>query len=358
MEKLGERIRKLRGKIPRGDFANLLGVSSTGLFNYEAGDRVPGADILERLCLELNVNPKWLLLGQGPVYESDWVDVYDEVAKDVVDTVLSVTDEGENLHSDAVLHLVEIVRGQLFDSITKRAGEIFIDEYGNQLKEEDLAAKIIDASEKFRNKNAPVKVKKQSSSPKPTTKSNTQIAKGSHIIQAGGSINNVTVKSTTRRTNVAIQPPSGSIGANALLTERIKGLFNELGLRREERFGKSAYPVMYNEFKKEFGIPKNQKYTTYLLWDEARATEIVEYIESKIDNTIKGRVENAAKRKGHSIPVLLGETRKLHEMLGWRRDEYRAHLHMLFGVTSRSDLNQSQLANYVRYLKGLIDATY
>lgn len=356
MKDLGERIRKLRGKIPRGDFADFLGVSSAALFNYETGERSPGSDIIQRLCVELGVNPKWLLLGQGPTYEADWLDIYDHVAKDVVETVLVITDGDEALHNDAVLHLIEVVRAQIIDSIQRTSGEALIDDQGNQLLEEDLAAKIIDATEKFKNKNAPVKIRDSSPpSVKKIKKTNTQIAKGSNIIQAGGSINNVNIKSTTRRTNVSIQPPIGSIGANALITERIKGLFNDLGLRREERFGKSAYPVMYNEFKKEFGIPKNQKYTTYLLWDEARAVEIIEYLESKLDNTIKGRIQNAAKRKGHTQPYLLAETRRLHDMLGWSEQDYRAHLHLLFGVTSRSKLNQSQLANYVRYLEGLID---
>ena len=112
---------------------------------------------------------------------------------------------------------------------------------------------------------------------------------------------------------------------------------------------------MYNEFKKAFNISRNQKYTAYLLWPESRGQEIIDYLTEKLDNTIKGRIQKAASRKGNNTKVLLGETSKLHKMLGWSEQEYRARLHYMFGVTSRADLSAAQLANYVAYLKEEVD---
>ena len=163
---------------------------------------------------------------------------------------------------------------------------------------------------------------------------NKQIANGSNNIQVGGNVSGgISIKAVTPKVNLSIQPPEGSIGANAMLTERIIGLFNDLGSRREERFGKTAYPVMYNEFKKAFSIPKTQKYTTYLLWPESRADEIISYLEEKLSNTIKGRTIRAFDKKGHDKRYILAETGRLHKILGWTEEEYRAHLKYLFGVT-------------------------
>lgn len=227
---------------------------------------------------------------------------------------------------------------------------------------DDIKGKVIDAIKMFQKNNGNNEtVSKHKAKRKTAPKTISQSAIGNGIVQAGRDISgnvNITIKSTTKRPKVSVQPPAGSIGGDADLVARITGLFNELGLRREERFGKSAYPVMYSEFKKFFGIPKNQKYNAYLLWPIGRRNEVIEYLEDKLSNTIKGRIQNAAKRKGHSARHLLGETSRLHKMLGWAEHDYRAHIHYLFGVTSRADLDQSQLANYVEYLRNKIDEQY
>ena len=224
---------------------------------------------------------------------------------------------------------------------------------------DDIKGKVIDAIKMFQKNNRDNEtISKPKAKRKAAPTTITQSAVGNGIVQAGGNISgniNVTIKPTTKRQNITIQPPVGTIGGDAELVTRITGLFNELGLRREGRFGKSAYSVMYNEFKKFFGIPKNQKYTSYLLWPQSRAIEIITYLEGKLSNTIKGRIQNSAKTKGHSSQHLLAETRRLHDMLGWEEQDYRTHLHNLFGVISRADLNQSQLANYVAYLRRQID---
>ena len=110
-----------------------------------------------------------------------------------------------------------------------------------------------------------------------------------------------------------------------------------------------------NEFKKAFSIPKNQKYTSFQLWPETRAREIIDYLEKKLSKTIQGKKEKSFAESGHNSPYLLSETTRLHKMLGWTESDYRDRLHYLFGVTSRADLTPSQLANYVEHLRQEIE---
>ena len=337
MEELGERIREARTRLnlPRAEFALLIGISTTTLFNYEAGDREPNADVLMRICEEAEVNPIWLLSGYGPQFKNDNQGFYKQISIKIINKIseilsINISKENSLILEDSIKNIIlSSIYGINSPSSTEEKDEI-----------EDIT------KENIMGANGEKEVKHN----------NKQIAKGSNNIQVGGNVSGgISIKTVTPKVNLSIQPPDGSIGANAMLTERITGLFNELGKRREERFGKTAYPVMYNEFKKEFSIPKNQKYTTYLLWPEARSSEIIEYLENKLSNTIKGRTIRAFDKKGHDRRYILAETGRLPKILGWTDEEYRMHLKYLFGVTSRADLNQSQLANYVEYLRQKID---
>lgn len=338
MEELGERIREARTRLnlPRAEFALLIGVSTTTLFNYEAGSREPNADVLMRICEEAEVNPIWLLSGYGPQFKNDNQEFYKQISIKIINKIseilcINISKENNSILEDSIKNII------LYSIYGKNSS--------SNVKEKDKVEEDITRGNVMRAKGE-----------KEIKHYNKQVAKGNNNIQVGGNVSGgISIKTVTPRVNLSIQPPDGSIGANAMLTERITGLFNELGRRREERFGKTAYPVMYNEFKKEFSIPKNQKYTTYLLWPEARSSEIIAYLENKLSNTIKGRTIRAFDKKGHDRKYILAETGRLHKILGWTEEEYRIHLKYLFGVTSRADLNQSQLANYVEYLRQKID---
>ena len=327
MEELGERIRLLRGKLqlPRAEFAVLIGVSPTALFNYECGDREPNADILIRICKETHANPQWLLLGLGPIYEDDVKDIYTQLIKNIVNRVSSaiLSEEQQKL---LISKTTEYIYSKLFNKCQ------------DQHIDMSSLASIFDNLDKDNSKNKVF-----------------QKAQGNNIIQAGRDVGPVTIKTTNKKQEIKIQPPEGSIGSDSFLLQRIQGKFNELGLRREERFGKTSYPVMYSEFKKYFNIPRNQKYTSYQLWPKNRGKEILYYLEEKLDNTIKGRKLKANVKKGQTTQNLLSESTRLHKLLGWTEQQYRAHLHYLFGVTSRSELDIAQLTNYVAYLKEKID---
>jgi transcriptional regulator with XRE-family HTH domain len=50
-------------------FAAKVGLPKRTLTNYRDGISRPPSDVLERICMEFNVRPEWLLLGRGPMME-------------------------------------------------------------------------------------------------------------------------------------------------------------------------------------------------------------------------------------------------------------------------------------------------
>ncbi|KAB2888880.1 MAG: helix-turn-helix transcriptional regulator [Desulfobulbaceae bacterium] len=64
---LAERLRSLRGDTSTADFCRRFGIHRNTLPRYESGERTPDADFLEAICRAYNVNPSWLLLGEGPM---------------------------------------------------------------------------------------------------------------------------------------------------------------------------------------------------------------------------------------------------------------------------------------------------
>lgn len=50
MQKLGERIRHVRGRMSQEAFAGLLGISKGALGGYERGENCPNADVILTIC--------------------------------------------------------------------------------------------------------------------------------------------------------------------------------------------------------------------------------------------------------------------------------------------------------------------
>lgn len=157
-----------------------------------------------------------------------------------------------------------------------------------------------------------------------------------------------------KKENITVAPPVGSIGADALLRDRIETLIGELGMRRKERLGNNAFAAMMNNFKRDFKIQKNKKWTCIWLWPESRAEEIVQYFQEKLGNTIKGRQEKAALKPGyrHSRRQLFAKERKVLDELDLDSDNpiLRGCMMRYFGVSSRRDMTDEQLASWVAYL--------
>lgn len=56
MQKLGERIRHVRGRMSQEAFAGLLGISKGALGGYERGENCPNADVILTICKKCRIN--------------------------------------------------------------------------------------------------------------------------------------------------------------------------------------------------------------------------------------------------------------------------------------------------------------
>ena len=71
MTELGERIKKIRGKMTQKEFSEILGITQRAVINYEISGRVPRKKILNSICEQFGICEQWLLTGEGPVYQHD-----------------------------------------------------------------------------------------------------------------------------------------------------------------------------------------------------------------------------------------------------------------------------------------------
>lgn len=68
MQKLGERIRHVRGRMSQEAFAGLLGISKGALGGYERGENCPNADVILTICDKCGINVSWLMSGVGGMH--------------------------------------------------------------------------------------------------------------------------------------------------------------------------------------------------------------------------------------------------------------------------------------------------
>lgn len=130
MEGLGNRIRQLRGNKSQQNYAKLLNISPRALFSYEVEDRIPGADLVVRICANSGASFKWLLTGEGPMFESDaknttaskGVIINIDPAVQLVNEALEET--GMELNEIQKKAIVDIVREELLSKTKKIAQAI------------------------------------------------------------------------------------------------------------------------------------------------------------------------------------------------------------------------------------------
>lgn len=67
---IGARLLEIRQEVPlsQKEFAEKIGVSKSAVASYEKNSQMPGAAVLMSVCEHFNVEPRWLLLGEGPMY--------------------------------------------------------------------------------------------------------------------------------------------------------------------------------------------------------------------------------------------------------------------------------------------------
>lgn len=70
MINLSEMIKKVRKKtkLTQSELAKLTGVHLQTLSRYERGELIPSADFITKLSKLLNINPTWLLTGEGEMF--------------------------------------------------------------------------------------------------------------------------------------------------------------------------------------------------------------------------------------------------------------------------------------------------
>lgn len=68
---LGARLKLIRGSKTQKQFAAELGITTNTWAMYERDERIPGADLLQSLCLQSEADPAWLLMGKQPGTSAD-----------------------------------------------------------------------------------------------------------------------------------------------------------------------------------------------------------------------------------------------------------------------------------------------
>jgi transcriptional regulator with XRE-family HTH domain len=70
MNDLADRLKILRGRKSQTAFSDEIGVSQRTWSRYENG-ALPDIGVAQTICRRFNVEPRWLLLGEGPVFSFD-----------------------------------------------------------------------------------------------------------------------------------------------------------------------------------------------------------------------------------------------------------------------------------------------
>jgi hypothetical protein len=153
-------------------------------------------------------------------------------------------------------------------------------------------------------------------------------------------------------------PIPKTIGANAAMKRTIVEKFDRLGKEREKRFGKTAYSVMYKNFRTEMKMKVGQKWTIIWDWPETAAPAICQHLDDKWDNTIAGRKESAKNRPDYvpTRPQLFAKEKEWLAVLGFDfdSDETRQLLRRSFGVESHRAITHLQHWLFVLELEQLI----
>ena len=66
MSTLHERLKFLQGDASQADFSAKFDITQTRWGRFIRGETQPDAEIVRRICTVLNVEPRWLLFGEGP----------------------------------------------------------------------------------------------------------------------------------------------------------------------------------------------------------------------------------------------------------------------------------------------------
>jgi len=66
LDTIASRLKFVRGNLSREKFAELIGIHKNTVGRYERGESEPELTIASKICSEFGIDPRWLLLGEGP----------------------------------------------------------------------------------------------------------------------------------------------------------------------------------------------------------------------------------------------------------------------------------------------------
>ena len=91
---LSERVKQSREKLGKSqkEFAQLIGASYRAQQDYEAGVTMPGAKVLEKICL-LGFNGTWLLTGKGIMMQPKTEEMPTLSNNELLEAVMLAVDE-------------------------------------------------------------------------------------------------------------------------------------------------------------------------------------------------------------------------------------------------------------------------
>lgn len=68
---IGQRIRQIRGKRSRNEFAGILNIHPQTLYMYEKGKRIVDVELIQQICRKFNVSVEWLIFGDTEDMKKD-----------------------------------------------------------------------------------------------------------------------------------------------------------------------------------------------------------------------------------------------------------------------------------------------
>ena len=109
---IGERIRSIRGRLPRSEFATKIGISQGAIQKWEENTSVPKADALARLKDAFGISIDWLLTGEGEMYGGQPPQTQ-HPAEASGAKYLTVSGEGEVLNQDTSVNIDDWTYSQI-----------------------------------------------------------------------------------------------------------------------------------------------------------------------------------------------------------------------------------------------------
>lgn len=74
---LGERLKTIRGRISQKEFGEMFGAAPNTIRKYELNNGAPNTDFVLSVCNHYNINPMWLLTGEGSMNKNMNTGYYD-----------------------------------------------------------------------------------------------------------------------------------------------------------------------------------------------------------------------------------------------------------------------------------------